>query len=342
MVVIDNGHGNKITIPCDNAYASRILFDMYENFNKEYFDDDLCCPTCLKPLADCVYNAHNQTYNNFYNKDCNVHYVNEPNFKKVCLGFSSGLDSMYQALVLKDKGYDVTLFHVKGINTYENGQGTKYSKLFAEKYGFEYVEANIQKTNNKTHKYKQYWPENPIKNQLILAMMMDWCVENNCILLSLGDDFGLGLSDAVVGVNLTDAKEITQHFLKGIDEIVYGFGFIKINEEYNKAHRLKLLMEKGAIDDYYSCVLPGRFNKKRHINNQDKFGVVLPANNCGCSCRKCAMHNLIMYYENIINYPSDFIDACWKVMWNNKYSADYKFFSPDLSLEERIKNLYTY
>ena len=342
MTVIGRIKGNRITVPSNDARTTQIIFSLYENFNKEYFDDDVYCPTSLKDMVDYVYNAHGQKYNNFCANNWNTMYVNEPNLKKVCLGFSAGLDSMYQAFVLRDKGFDVTLFHVKGINTYENGQGTKYSKAFADKFGFDYVEANIQKTKDKNDKHKQFWPENPIKNQLILAMMIDWCVENNCILLSLGDDFDLSINDALVGVNLTDSREITQSFLKGIDDIVYGFGFIEIEKGHNKAYRLKLLKEKGALNDYYSCVLPGRFNKTRHKGNIEKYGVVLPSNNCGCSCRKCAMHNLIMYYEKIAEYPQEFIDACWKVMWDNKHSADYNFFAPNLTLKERIQNLYTY
>ena len=342
MVSVGRIKGNRLTVPSNEAHTTQILFDLYENFNKEVFDDIVCCPTSLKEMVDCVYNAHGQTYESFCANEWGIKYVNEPNLNKVCLGFSAGLDSMYQAFALRDRGFDVTLFHVKGINTYENGQGTKYSKAFADKFGFDYVEANIQKTSDKNDKHKQFWPENPIKNQLILAMMIDWCMENNCILLSLGDDFDLSVKDAVVGVNLTDSREITQSFLKGIDDIVYGFGFIEIAKGQNKAHRLKYLKEKGALDDYYSCVLPGRFNKTRHVGNINKFGITLPSNNCGCSCRKCAMHNLIMYYEKMIDFPQEFIDACWKVMWKNKYSADYVFFAPDLPIETRIQNLYTY
>ena len=342
MAVIGRLSGNRVSVPCNDVRTTQIVFDLYENFNKEIFDTDVYCPLCLKEMVDCVYKAHGQKYEHFHINEWDTNYVDEPDFKKVCLGFSAGLDSMYQAFVLRDKGFDVTLFHVKGINTYENGQGTKYSKVFADKFGFDYVEATIQKTKDKTDKYKQFWPENPIKNQLILAMMIDWCMENNCVLLSMGDDFDLSVDDAVVGVNLTDSREITQSFLKGVDDIAYGFGFIEIEKGNNKAHRLKLLKEKGALDDYYSCVLPGRFNKTRHNGNVVKFGVKLPSNNCGCSCRKCAMHNLIMYYEKMMDYPQEFIDACWKIMWDNKYSADYKFFAPDLPLEIRIKNLYTY
>lgn len=340
MTVIDNGRGNKLFVPVEKAECSKHIFELYENFNKEVFESVVKCNKRFKNTIDIVYGAHEQSYVEI--EDNYFPCLDIMGDTKVCLGFSAGLDSMYQAFVLRDQGYDVVLFHIKGINTYENGQGTKHSKEFAEKFGFEYVEANIQKTTDKTNPYKQFWPENPIKNQLIIAMMLDWCAENNCALISLGDDFDLSIDDAVVGINLTDSRELTHAFLQDISCFVKSFAFVSIEKGIDKSKRLSLLKERGSIDIYYSCVLPGRFNQSRHFSNQEKYGVNLPANNCGCSCRKCAMHNLIMYYEKMVDYPPEFIDACWRVMWDNKHSADYKFFAPDLPLEDRINNLYTY
>ena len=54
------------------------------------------------------------------------------------------------------------------------------------------------------------------------------------------------------------------------------------------------------------------------------------------------MHNLILYYKGIQTFPEDFINKCWERMWNNAHSADYVFFSPDIPLEQRIKNLLEY
>ena len=341
---IDNGRGNMLSVPCVGVpHCTKMVFDIYENFNKEIFDKDVSCPIELKEMVDLVYNAHKQEYNSIVDIGFKKHNtVSNINKSKICLGFSGGLDSVYHAFVLRDAGYDVVLFHVVGINTYENGQGTKYSKIFADKFGFEYVEGFIKKTMDKSNVYKQYWPENPIKNQLILSMMIDWCMENGCTLLSLGDDFDLSICDAAVGINLTDSQEITKSFMSGITKLYPGFEFVPIKKGNDKSKRLKLLKDKGAIDIYYSCVLPGRFNKSRHKSNIIKYGIELPENNCGCSCRKCAMHNLIMYYSDMVVYPDDFIDACWNVMWNNAHSADYVFFSPDIPLDKRIDNLFAY
>jgi tRNA(Ile)-lysidine synthase TilS/MesJ len=324
--------------------VTKSVFEIYENFNKEHFDNVPSVPSTLNGFVDMVYNAHNQTYN--LSEDVNLTkrnlYVKD---NTVVLGFSGGLDSVFQAIYLVHLGYKVVLFHVKGINTYENGQGTKYSKIIADKLsdvGVRYVECEIKKTNDKENPYKQYWPENPIKNQLILSLMLDYCYANNYNKISLGDDFDLSIVDAMVGVNLTDSRELTQEFLKGIGYIIKGIDFIPIQKGYDKLQRIKELTNWGLADDYYSCVLPGRFNATRHESNEKKYDIKLLKNNCGCSCRKCAMHNLLLHYGGVTKFPDQFIEDCWKVMWKNAHSADYKFFAPDIPLESRIKNLFTY
>lgn len=338
------GKGNTLFADFEFSDITERVFAIYENLNKEVFDNVPVIPTPLIKFVDMVYTAHKQCYNlsecvNIKKRSLCV------NDNVVVLGFSGGLDSVFQALCLIHLGYSVVLFHVKGINTYENGQGTKYSKIIAEKLSnvnTKYVECEIKKTNDKTNPYKQYWPENPIKNQLILAMMIDYCLCNGYNKISLGDDFNLSINDAMVGVNLTDSKELTQEFLNGLGCDVKCIDFIPIQKGYNKLQRIKELTNWNLDNYYYSCVLAGRFNASRHDANEKKYNITLLKNNCGCSCRKCAMHNLLMHYGGVVDYPDKFVDDCWKVMWKNSHSVDYKFFAPDLPIEERVRNLFTY
>lgn len=339
------GKGCTLCADFEFSELTKSVFEIYENFNKEHFDNMPIVPSELISFVNMVYKAHGQHYNMYQVSDINVGRLNNVNEHVVVLGFSGGLDSVFQAIHLMTLGYFVVLFHLKGVNTYENGQGTKHSRIIADKlskYGVKYVECEIKKTNDKNNVYKQFWPENPIKNQLILSMMVDFCIANGFCKISLGDDFELSINDAMVGVNLTDSRELTEEYLKCVSHIIKGIEFIKVPSNYNKLNRLKELSNWNLIDDYYSCVLPGRFNATRHNANMNKYAITLPENNCGCSCRKCAMHNLIMYYGGLKPFPDDFIDDCWKVMWKNSYSADYKFFAPDIPLNDRIKNLFTY
>ena len=256
--------------------------------------------------------------------------------KAIVLGFSVGLDSVFQAIDLMERGYRVILYHLKNINTYENGQATKQCPVIAEKLGMEYVESVINKRRG-----EQEVPENPFKNELILALMIDYALENDIQCVSLGDDLNLSLADAAVGINVTDAHEVTESFFRGLANHV-SIRFLPIMDHAEKLDRIKKLMEYGLENDYYSCVQSGRFNASLHHKAQEKYHIELFDHNCGCYCRKCAMHNLLMHYGGVKTFPQDFVDACWKILWKNSHSADYVFFRPDLPLEERIRNLFTY
>lgn len=314
-------------------YISPFVFDMYDGFNKKPYSLDSCVDR-LQGMCEVVFRKNNQTFS-FSKLVMPKKYEIKNHDKKVVLGFSGGLDSVYQAIWLKESGWDVILYHLKGVNTYENGQATKHCLEIARGLGMIYEESVFKKKHN-----SQQWPENPIKNQLILSLMIDYCIDKDIRYISLGDDFNLSITDAVQGVNVTDAREITHSFIDGIRRYV-DVRFIKV-EECNKLERIQKLKEYGLENLYYSCVQAGRFNKSLHDKAEQKYGVNLFANNCGCYCRKCAMHNLLMYYGGEVEFPKEFVNKCWEVMWKNSYSADYELFRPDLPEKSRIKNLFDY
>jgi 7-cyano-7-deazaguanine synthase in queuosine biosynthesis len=316
-----------------------LVTSIYDNFNKQKFDKKIIIPVVLKKFVSLVYKFHRQEFS-----ICKTYLVPKiklkENDKHVVLGFSGGLDSCYQAFRLREKGYVVHLFHVKNINTYENAQATHSVELFSKKFSFPLIEVNFIKNNKKDNPYRQYWPENTSKNQVMLSMMIDYCIDNGYNRISLGDDLGLSVKNAVIGTNGTDAKEITKSFLDGIKKIV-NIVFIPIEKGNDKGVRLKKLKEYACLDMYYSCVSPGRFNAKLHDNNCKKYKVNLPKHNCG-SCRKCAMHFLILKETGMAKPNKKFENHCWKILYSTKYATDSFLFSPDLSKKQRIKNLFEY
>ena len=122
----------------------------------------------------------------------------------------------------------------------------------------------------------------------------------------------------------------------------FGIEFIPIQKINNtlvhKGIRLQKLIDMEALDLFYSCVNPGRFNQSNHDRINKKFNIQLEKWNCGV-CRKCAFHSLLLYYYLNKDYPKDFIDFCWNKISNG---ADYEFFKPSLPLDIRINNLYVY
>ena len=336
MEKIESASGS-ITTP-HNTYISPLIFKWYNDYNTplpqhpiEIFE--------LQWVSQLIHQKNKWEYSPSVLcklSDITAPTITNSDLKTVVLGFSGGLDSVYQAIDLKERGYEVILYHLKGINTYENGQATKRCPVIAKKLGMPYVESVISKKRG-----AQSVPENPLKNELIMSLMIDYCLENNIPYISLGDDLNLSLKDSVTGINVTDSRELTNAFIDGVRKVI-DIQFLPIMTHTSKLDRIRKLVEYGLENDYYSCVQAGRFNKKLHDLNEKKYGVELFDGNCGCSCRKCAMHNLLLHYGNVKVFPQEFIDRCWRVMWDNSHSADYELFRPDLPGRVRVNNLFEY
>lgn len=337
-----SGKACQLRLPCSAAPLAEAMLELYEVFSPQSFQPEVACAGAFWPMARLVYSWFGQDAPSFSDKLVAARDFSSLSEKDVCLAFSGGLDSLFQAIQLQDAGYSVHLFFLDGANTYENGQAKKPVEEAAAALGMDLVQAKISKNFQKNNPWRQSWPENPLKNQLVYAAILDVCYERGWKLVSAGDDLNLGIADAVPGVNLTDGRELTESFWEAAKSIAPGSTFLPVAAGHEKLERLQKVFERGFRDVYYSCVQSGRFNQKLHKMAEEKYSVSLPARNCGCYCRKCAMHCLLLHYGKVEKYPEAFVEKCWRRLWDNAHSADYKFFSPDLCLEERISNLFSY
>lgn len=256
----------------------------------------------------------------------------------VLLACSGGLDSTYQIFQLKEMGYHhVICYHIKNINAYENGQSWKTLEALCDKINVDLIEGELHRSNGDI--YDKCWAENPIKNQVILMCMIDYCRKNNICNICMDGSWEFSIDEITAGIDVADAPENYDEFLKAMGYYVENLNFIK-TPHLPKIEKIKYLDNIGLMDYVYSCLGPGRMNETRHKKNEEKYGIHLFKHNCGCNCRKCAHHNLLMYYSNYKKYPQEFIDKCWYIMTNNGYNSRNMLFDENLPLEERIKNLY--
>lgn len=313
----------------------KLALDVYKYFNSEVFDRTLKLPDCFSDTIEILNKAHNQSYTNeFYQVTLIKRKLKKDN--EVLVACSGGLDSVYQTINLKQLGYKVTLFHVNNMNYYSNGKEFKTIEKISEKLDLPLVTVSFKANTKKDNPYRKFWAENSFKDMLFYSIMLDYCDYNNIYNISSGDDLSLDISKAVVGTNLSDAKQVTETFIKQLHNY-RDFRFIPTSQEH-KGKRLKTLIENGLINDFYSCVNPGRFNQSNHKRISERFGIELYKYNCGL-CRKCAFHNLLRHYYLGEEFTSKFIEYCWKKIANG---ADKIFFDPKLPLKTRIKNLYEY
>ena len=348
---IIHGKGQDILVPTLTPTLTDAVMPLFDNFNQAQgsLDWGVAIPKPLEPLNDLIYGVFKEDLPSKRYVDV-PHVTLTGDTNDVVLAFSGGLDSCYQALRLRESGYTVHLFHVKGVNAYEGGVQVKAVEEFARRTGMDLIYATWKrKGTRETNKYYQTWGDNAIKNQLIEAIMADLCAERGWNKFSLGDDESISVydSDAKLGINITDCKETQRLFLDGLRLMCDGFEYIGINRgehstDANKYSRLALLDEYGCTDAYYSCVGSGRFNQYNHDVCERKYGIHLHKYNCGCYCTKCAIHNLLLHYVGHVDFPVDFVLACWERLWKTRFGNFDGLFGKDVPLDERVKNLLTY
>ncbi len=316
---------------------SKIGMYLYNIFNKEVFDDIISAPICFTDWINLIY--HKFGYDKPYIRNVELPKISlKTDSNTVLLACSGGLDSTYQILQLRSMGYDVVLYHCNNANTYENGQSYKAVKEIAEKTGVKLITSRLCRHTNVP--YSKHWAENPIKNQMMLFIMIDICVEYGFNKIAMDGSWEFPIADVTCGIDVADAPENYELWLKGINNYVDNLVFIKTPHDISKLDKIVGLKEAGLMDSIYSCLGAGRLNEYRHKKVCDTYNIMLPKHNCGYSCRKCAHHNLLLYYGTDKQYPPEFIEKCWHIMDNNGFNSRNMLFDNKIPLEQRIKNLF--
>jgi hypothetical protein len=241
-------------------------------------------------------------------------------------------------LFLKESGRSIVAYTMANMNRSCGGQELKAMKAVCEKVEVPVVEARYVGNFKKDNPYRKHWAENPIKNQMIMATMVDWCIENGCRTISLGEKDNFFLKDCVPGTNFTDASEVSHTFIECVNRHV-GIDYLTMPLSMTKFDELKIAMKYGVEDLFFSC-FSGRASNKCHETNQRKYGITLWKNNCGCSCRKCAHYNLLLHYGGVKAFPQDFVDACWRKLYSIKELSGA--FNPNMDEKTRMENLFNF
>jgi len=324
-------------IKCDwkNEYT-QLGENLYNIFNQKMFNQYIDCPVEFENYVNLIYSKFNQEFHIIRNISINKIELKDIN-NKVLLACSGGLDSIYQIFQLKELGYEPILYHMKNVNSYENMQAYYSLNELVNKLNIDFIVPEIKHMQHSA--YKKHWAENPIKNQMIILSMIDYCYQNNINKICVDGSWEFSIDETTAGIDVTDAPENYDELFNSLNKLVKNIKFIK-TEHIPKIKKLNYLKDKNLDDYIYSCLGPGKFNEYRHNECEKKYNIKLFKHNCGCSCRKCAHHNLLRYYENHEKFPQEFIDKCWYIMSNNSYASRNMLFGDDISLEQKIKNLY--
>lgn len=306
----------------NNTLEQHIYFDamnnIYEIFTKENFDKDIHVPFGFEHLVEAIYNVHHQQRPNISTYKITDTNITLNNNNKIMLAFSGGLDSVYECLRLQELGYNVILMHFKNLNR-NMPKETEFAEMFASYVNVPIIVVDVTQP-------KQFYVDNAVKNQTILAYMIDYGIKHDIQNYSTGNNFAdQPLTDGTIGQTITDSTEVFEYFFNGIRNYINNINFIGVEDNVTKYKELEYILRKDPtiLKYVYSCVNPHRFNNMLNQTNRKKYNVPLMDGRCG-SCYKCCMEFILLselgYYDK--EQYKEYIEHCWDIIANSKHSSD--------------------
>jgi len=223
-----------------------------------------------------------------------------PDPKKVLVGFSSGKDSTAAAVLLQDQGYKPILFHVHGINRYHPYELAACQEV-ARVLDLPLKVVNVSQRGKNVH------PDNPVKNQLILAMALEWGLENGILAHSHGNDF-MDSHELAFSINFSDSIDMYNAFRDFALKHVPGFQMMDPIVFNETGAYLALMKRPEVIPFMSSCLQVVLYKERIHQANERKFGTILPGR-CG-TCRKCCVEYLHLALLGVEELRKDRILHC--------------------------------
>jgi 7-cyano-7-deazaguanine synthase in queuosine biosynthesis len=208
-----------------------------------------------------------------------------PDDETVIVGFTGGKDSVAAALALEAAGLRPLCFHVAGLNR-SYPQEEALSREIAAARGWELVVRRVRQSG------RSAFPDNPVKNQLILALAADYGAPRGIRHYSQGAHQKDNVGTLARDFNGSDFVEMYDTALPFFQAAVPGFTLHVPLQTDAAAYQTLVRLGPELIPLLSSCILPLRYRPATRRANERKFGQLLPRR-CG-SCHKCVKEDIAL------------------------------------------------
>ena len=225
----------------------------------------------------------------------------------VVVCFSGGKDSVATAIKCRDMGYDVKLFHVHGIN-HSYPDEVNRAKEISEYLG---MPLRIEKVKLSG---KTAWQENPLKNQVIATMAIDWSDRNGYgHRLAFGDFRNDHRERAIFGMNWTDTVEMWNAYSEYIRNDYRDFEMLMLFDNYFQTMDI-VAKDRKLLEMMQGCIAPMRYRDYWRSQNIAKYGAdVLLPHRCG-SCWKCCREYTHLADNGILPINEKYYKKCMHIL----------------------------
>lgn len=226
----------------------------------------------------------------------------------VCI--SGGKDSVALTKYLLDMGYDVHLYHMRGINKVypdEYKAVIDIAKYFNVPY---YIDTVVLSGN-------QRFVEHPMKNMIIANGAIHYGIREKIgVNVAFGNFNESYLDYNDFNVCAGDCMDMWYNYEKIIRTVIPNFSMMI--PLHNNEESLEII-EKNIelLPLSISCMSPYRFREHWKRRTEKKYHVSLMPNRCGC-CWKCALETIYFMDRDVLKYNEDYYIHCMEILCRAK------------------------
>jgi hypothetical protein len=223
--------------------------------------------------------------------------ANVPSNNKIAIAFTGGKDSTAVAIKAKGLGYEPTLVYIKGIN-----KPYPQERLHAEKIA-QYLKLPFTELVFDM-KLKCDYPDHPFKNQMIIMMLSDYCVQHGIGNIALGNKECDTIQNCNLLTSFTDSYELFQTIQNCIP--------VKLCTLLeNEQDSFSWITDIFLWELIHSCVIPDFRRPMIRKANIKNFGSnVLLSNRCG-TCWKCSLEYLVLSVKGMLPFNEAYAEKCY-------------------------------
>lgn len=300
-----------INNPIFGGDLSTYVIYLYEQFSVDPLPSEICIPSeSWKPFISMLYqhnSQHEPNYNLVESIEKREHEYDE---NKVILALSGGKDSTASLLRLVDEGKDVTAYFCRKANlSYPKEEFA--SEDIAKMYNVPHVKDELSRSG------KTDFVENPVKNMIFLARMVEWALDNRCSVVQLGEYWDTGNDKVNVKYDMSDSIDFILAFEEAVRSHYPNIRFDFMFESEATALSYIITRHEEVLPLIRSCLMPERYFNRQLSMVLDKFPKLkanpvdptvntLP-NRC-MKCWKCCMEWVYLVLWNKIPYDKEFME----------------------------------
>lgn len=236
------------------------------------------------------------------------------------IAFSGGKDCLATAIRAEEDGWKPTLVYISGINKSLPSE-RKHAQEVARAAGYPLKELRITLSGNKDYN------EHPLKNILILCLLIDLGTLSGATAFALGNIFEENSTHGSLDYDLSDSFDMIRAFGLFVRQILPEYQYLTYLHDNLQSFYTVYRRNKDLIPLLSTCITPDYRKPMIHRSNVRKYGSdCVPEGFCG-SCYKCADFYLYRRAFGMVRSNPDYIRKCMEVKakFDTNYVVDFHF-----------------